>query len=321
MAHWVAPPLPPNRTGGFPASGSPVGECSPRRGSRLSLRAHSFLGNGPPGVRPCQLSQSGPWGHSGLRPIQPDSGVLSKPVGTVPVRRSFPSFEGREQRCAHSRQGVSANRRWPRRPAGLLSGRASPQGQCSRWSSAVGVHQFHLPTPLRSTVISRFNATMGALSCAAVPRCGSDPDLSHEAFRSFSLQPPHTADGPAWTRELPSVGRAKGPGFANTPRGFPRQMRLLRQLALCTGRIEFTCVWDRSFASERSPRRLAATQCPLATSLVRVAERLRLSLVGFMVSSAHGARPPRSQFPAPRRKHRTTKERLLARPRAVSPEA
>jgi hypothetical protein len=26
MAHWVVPPLPPNRTGGFPASGSPVGE-------------------------------------------------------------------------------------------------------------------------------------------------------------------------------------------------------------------------------------------------------------------------------------------------------
>ena len=24
-AHWLAPPLPPNRTGGFPASGSPVG--------------------------------------------------------------------------------------------------------------------------------------------------------------------------------------------------------------------------------------------------------------------------------------------------------
>jgi hypothetical protein len=27
MAHWLAPPLPPNRTCGFPASGSPVGDC------------------------------------------------------------------------------------------------------------------------------------------------------------------------------------------------------------------------------------------------------------------------------------------------------
>ena len=30
MEHWLAPPLPPNRTGGFPASGSPIGE-SPHR--------------------------------------------------------------------------------------------------------------------------------------------------------------------------------------------------------------------------------------------------------------------------------------------------
>jgi hypothetical protein len=30
MEHWLAPPLPPNRTGGFPASGSPIGE-SPQR--------------------------------------------------------------------------------------------------------------------------------------------------------------------------------------------------------------------------------------------------------------------------------------------------
>jgi hypothetical protein len=25
--HWFAPPLPPNRTGGFPASGSPIDDC------------------------------------------------------------------------------------------------------------------------------------------------------------------------------------------------------------------------------------------------------------------------------------------------------
>jgi hypothetical protein len=30
-AHWVAPPLPPNRTGGFPASGSPVGGVTGER--------------------------------------------------------------------------------------------------------------------------------------------------------------------------------------------------------------------------------------------------------------------------------------------------
>ncbi|MFH1708226.1 MAG: hypothetical protein ABIF71_09955, partial [Planctomycetota bacterium] len=30
-AHWLAPPLPPNRTGGFPASGSPVGDSPHQR--------------------------------------------------------------------------------------------------------------------------------------------------------------------------------------------------------------------------------------------------------------------------------------------------
>src|SRR5947209_5003181 len=72
-------------------------------------------------------------------------------------------------------------------------------------------------------------------------------------------------------------------------------MRFLRQLAPCKGRIEFTCVWDRSFASGYSPPRFAATQFPLATRQARVAGGLRLALVGFMVSSAYvgrASRPP-----------------------------
>src|SRR5207237_849289 len=97
-------------------------------------------------------------------------------------------------------------------------------------------------------------------------------------------------NGPAGTRELPSVDRAKDPGFANTPRSFPRQMLFFRQLALCKGRIEFTSVWDQSFASVCSPPRIAATQRTLATRRERVSDELRLSLVGFMVSSAHGTR-------------------------------
>src|SRR4051794_27340777 len=70
-------------------------------------------------------------------------------------------------------------------------------------------------------------------------------------------------------------------------------MRFLRQLALCKGRIMFTCVWDRSLASACSPPRTGAfpgtTQFALASPLVRVSEGLGFSLVGFMVSSAHGA--------------------------------
>src|SRR4051812_13956846 len=70
-------------------------------------------------------------------------------------------------------------------------------------------------------------------------------------------------------------------------------MRLLRQLAPCKGRIEFTCVWDRSFASGYSPPRtealLGTAQFPLATRLLHVTGGLRLALVGFMVSSAYVA--------------------------------
>ena len=67
-------------------------------------------------------------------------------------------------------------------------------------------------------------------------------------------------------------------------------MLFLRQLALCTGRNEFTFIWGRSFASENSPPRIAATQYSLATCLLRVRDGLRLSLVGFMVSSTYGVR-------------------------------
>src|SRR4051812_28306014 len=68
-------------------------------------------------------------------------------------------------------------------------------------------------------------------------------------------------------------------------------MRVLRRLAPCKGRIEFTCVWDRSFASGYSPPRteafLGTAQFPLATRLSHVTGGLRLALVGFMVSSAY----------------------------------
>jgi hypothetical protein len=37
----------------------------------------------------------------------------------------------------------------------------------------------------------------------------------------------------------------------------------LRQLAPCIGRIEFTFVWDHSFASDNSPPHIAATQYSL----------------------------------------------------------
>src|SRR6516225_4216430 len=47
-------------------------------------------------------------------------------------------------------------------------------------------------------------------------------------------------------------------------------MLFLRQLAPCIGRIEFTFVWDHSFASDNSPPHIAATQYSLATHLERV---------------------------------------------------
>src|SRR5947208_16096100 len=82
-------------------------------------------------------------------------------------------------------------------------------------------------------------------------------------------------------------------------------MRFLRQLAPCKGRIEFTCVWDRSFASGYSPPRteafLGTTQFPLATRLLHVTGGLRLALVGFMVSSAYVAQASRLFGSASRR--------------------
>src|SRR6185436_2001374 len=64
-----------------------------------------------------------------------------------------------------------------------------------------------------------------------------------------------------------------------------------RRLAKATGRIEFTCVTDESFASGCSPPRLAATQLPSAT---RGQTSSRRGLAPRLFSTFTGARVRRS---------------------------
>src|SRR6185436_17709783 len=64
-----------------------------------------------------------------------------------------------------------------------------------------------------------------------------------------------------------------------------------RRLAKATGRIEFTCVTDESFASGCSPPRLATTQLPPAT---RSQTSSRRGLAPRLFSTFTGARVRRS---------------------------
>jgi hypothetical protein len=168
-----------------------------------------------------------------------------------------------------------------------LSGFAGTDG--SLLSLPLSFEAFTFLPPFAPSALPDFSAPTAALTAAR--RSGSSPcvlsvqlsPLRHTPFATFPLQP------------HPSASKSPIPGSSRLlDSRFAQASPLASRLAADTCRIEFTFVWDCSFASGCSPPRLAATQLPSASPPLSGSVAFRLSLTGlyvFMITLASGLRP------------------------------
>jgi hypothetical protein len=165
---WL--PLPPNRTGGFPASGSPVGGLTSKRTVKpvRRLRIGEQPTTGPNGVTPPDTPRPG--AHS--RRAAPQSGSTQ-----VPQDRACPA------RLALS----GTHGRW--------------------WHRPVGSHVSTFLHPFARRALPRFLATMGVLTPGRLSSPPRSPCFTWLAFRPFRLQPPSGCRLSFCTRPLSSTAR------------------------------------------------------------------------------------------------------------------
>ena len=172
-AHWFEPPLPPNRTGGSPAYGSPVGGFTSKRIDETS-RGHGQ-------VQQPRLGGQGsdPW-------------AAPRKEGRQQPRRSLQRFE-------------------PRHVCVALSGALSPYGYGQSHRGFFRRLELHVSTflhPFAPPELPGFCATMGALTPGRpalrltrehrLDRRPGLPASCHRAFRSFRLQPPAVVPTRFW---------------------------------------------------------------------------------------------------------------------------
>lgn len=169
---------------------------------------------------------------------------------------------------------------------GLLH-RAYPQRELAAgFVRRVCPSRFLLPALLRSTVVTRFTATMSALTAAGrlfgprdhEHRPVSDSSLIFHINPSLSACPNHTSND-------------QGPGFDMLSavldlQLLPQASPFPSRLAPCSHRIGFTFVQAHSSASSCFPPRLTATQFPSAADDHAVIG-LRLSRAEFMYVMTH----------------------------------
>ena len=129
--------------------------------------------------------------------------------------------------------------------------------------------------PLASSALPDFIATMEALTAVwgwhranHLPRQLSP--LTYTSFGTFPLQP------------CPNVLNSMITGGCHRLRSriIAQASPLTSRLVTFAHRIEFTSVWDRSFALGCFPPRLTATQFPSASSPVTGSKKFRFSLIG-----------------------------------------
>ena len=122
-------------------------------------------------------------------------------------------------------------------------------------------------------------------------------------FLPGQLSTVHHATFPAFPPQTPSATPSLALNEGCRPDRSPLSRQaspLASRLAVAAGRIGFTRVRDCGSASGCSPPRLTATQLPPAALPLLVSGGLRLSLVGFMVTSfAHRGRDGALVCPAP----------------------
>jgi len=162
----------------------------------------------------------------------------------------------------------------PLAAGGSLLGKALRHSRVVTFQEHAGGDSISLH-PLAPPALPGFNATMGALTPVDRPRGRSDHQqvslLKLRTFRPFRLQPPLTfpiaAFGFCGVRASPREPAGSLPDRHPSREvvGVTWASPLTSRLAKATGRIEFTCVTDESFASGCSPPRLATTQLPSAT--------------------------------------------------------
>jgi len=145
---------------------------------------------------------------------------------------------------------------------------------------------FPLPAPLRSTVVTRFFATMSALTAAG--RLFGSPDHEHRPVADSSLIFHINPSLPACPNH---TSNDQGPDFDMLSAGLdlqllPQASPFPSRLAPCSHRIGFTFVQAHSSASSCFPPRLAATQFPSAAN-VHADIGLRLSRAEFMYVMTH----------------------------------
>ncbi len=134
----------------------------------------------------------------------------------------------------------------------------------SAWASA-SLH------PFAPRALPRFHATMGALTPARLPsRPAGLPAYVENLPTLPSPTTPGLPDCRVWVLALGlhRVNRQASSPVRHPSReviGVTWASPFPSRLATATGRIEFTCVTDESFASGCSPPRLTATQLPSAT--------------------------------------------------------
>ena len=179
---WLAPPLPPNRTGGFPASGSPVSGVS----VRLTIGTRAVFQTEQPLCRKPAIGPAAAVGEPGQHAFGPDRVFYPLPAG-ADVSGLF-----RLLWASH----------W-RRSGCLVSG-----------------HVLHASTflhPLAPRTLFRFNTTMDALTPArrhsrrSGP--GGSPCLLRPHFQPFCPQPPRHLNHGICVRSrlLCSGSHASGP--------------------------------------------------------------------------------------------------------------
>jgi hypothetical protein len=96
--------------------------------------------------------------------------------------------------------------------------------------------------------------------------------FTHTSLEAFSLQP-----------YMPALCAVFTGGCHKHRSRFARASPFARRLAADRYRIEFTCIWDCSFAPGCFPPSLAATQLPFASPPVPGSVAIRFSLIGLYV--------------------------------------
>jgi len=126
--------------------------------------------------------------------------------------------------------------------------------------------------------------------------------FTHISFRTFPLQPYLPAPHSAMTEGCHGHGSRSAQASPFT-----------RRLATDRYRIEFTYVWDCSFAAGCFPPRLTATQFPFASPPELGAKAFRFSLTGlyvFMITRVRWLDTALDRTPADHRKRKAITEPL-----------